>query len=145
MNTVTRPWDWISECWVSLLLSVHVVAAAADVVNAHAHTGSLYLGMCSSCPSCALFVLIVVFIFLQYSGKSGSGRVRAPLKKEQKQNVSKKLRVANLSSGQTNGLNSSLVFTPVQVDYPTQKCVCGCISLSLCCMFINVSVDTVAF
>ena len=52
-------------------------------------------------------------------GKSGSGRVRAPLKKEAKQNVSKKLRVANLSSGQTNGLNSSLVFTPVQVglDY----------------------------
>lgn len=49
------------------------------------------------------------------TGKSGSGRVRAPLKKEAKQNVSKKLRVANLSSGQTNGLNSSLVFTPVQV------------------------------
>ncbi|CAM9346167.1 unnamed protein product [Choristocarpus tenellus] len=48
------------------------------------------------------------------TGKSGSGRVRAPLKKEQKQSVSKKLRVANLSSGQTNGLNSSLVFTPVQ-------------------------------
>ncbi|CAN0285433.1 unnamed protein product, partial [Hapterophycus canaliculatus] len=47
-------------------------------------------------------------------GKSGSGRVRAPMKKEAKQNVSKKLKVANLSSGQTNGLNSSLVFTPIQ-------------------------------
>ncbi|CAN0395264.1 unnamed protein product [Pylaiella littoralis] len=47
-------------------------------------------------------------------GKSGSGRVRAPIKKEAKQNVSKKLKVANLSSGQTNGLNSSLVFTPIQ-------------------------------
>ncbi|CAM9410904.1 unnamed protein product [Ectocarpus sp. 4 AP-2014] len=47
-------------------------------------------------------------------GKSGSGRVRAPMKKEMKQNVSKKLKVANLSSGQTNGLNSSLVFTPIQ-------------------------------
>ncbi|CAN0379334.1 unnamed protein product, partial [Discosporangium mesarthrocarpum] len=42
------------------------------------------------------------------------GRVRAPVKKEQKQSVSKKLKVANLSSGQTNGLASSLVFTPVQ-------------------------------
>lgn len=50
-----------------------------------------------------------------FAGKSGSGRIRAPLKKETKQNVTKKLRVANLSSGQTNGLNSSLVFTPVQV------------------------------
>ena len=38
------------------------------------------------------------------------------MKKETKQNVTKKLRVANLSSGQTNGLNSSLVFTPVQVS-----------------------------
>lgn len=54
----------------------------------------------------------------QFSGKSGSGRVRAPMKKEAKQNVSKKLKVANLSSGQTNGLNSSLVFTPIQVRSP---------------------------
>lgn len=38
------------------------------------------------------------------------------MKKEVKQNSNKKLRVANLSSGQTNGLNSSLVFTPVQVS-----------------------------
>lgn len=39
------------------------------------------------------------------------------MKKESKQNVSKKLKVANLSSGQTNGLNSSLVFTPIQVTH----------------------------
>ena len=65
------------------------------------------------------YVILMFFARLFWltsdAGKSGSGRVRAPLKKEAKQNVSKKLRVANLSSGQTNGLNSSLVFTPVQV------------------------------
>jgi len=48
-------------------------------------------------------------------GKKG-GRLRAPPKKEKKQKLSAKnqRRVANVSSGATNGLASSLVFTPVQ-------------------------------
>mmetsp|Transcript_7347 Transcript_7347/g.9797 ORF Transcript_7347/g.9797 Transcript_7347/m.9797 type:complete len:526 (-) Transcript_7347:298-1875(-) len=46
-------------------------------------------------------------------GKAGS-RLRAPPKKEQKQKLKAQRRVANLSSGATNGLASSLVFTPVQ-------------------------------
>eukprot|EP00953_Heterococcus_sp_UTEX-ZZ885_P031647 16587-Heterococcus_DN1.PRE.7 len=46
-------------------------------------------------------------------GKAG-GKMRAPAQKEQKQTVTKKMRVANLSSGTTNGMSSSLVFTPIQ-------------------------------
>ena len=46
-------------------------------------------------------------------GKAGN-KMRAPAVKETRQKVSKKLRVANLSSGSTNGMSSSLVFTPVQ-------------------------------
>ncbi|CAM9483060.1 unnamed protein product, partial [Chrysoparadoxa australica] len=49
-------------------------------------------------------------------GKSGAGggRIRAPAKKEQKQSLSKRMRVATQSSGATGGMASSLVFTPVQ-------------------------------
>lgn len=47
-------------------------------------------------------------------GKSGSGRIRATAKKESKLGQSKRLKVTSLSGGATNGLASSLVFTPVQ-------------------------------
>eukprot|EP01084_Bolivina_argentea_P249208 417079_1 len=52
-------------------------------------------------------------------GTVGSGKVRAPQKKERKkllsQATSKRLRVANAGSGgNTGGISSSLVFTPVQ-------------------------------
>ena len=47
------------------------------------------------------------------------GKLRAPPQKEQKQKqkqqqLSKKMKIAAASSGATNGLSSSLVFTPMQ-------------------------------
>lgn len=45
-------------------------------------------------------------------GSKSSGSLRAPPKKEV--HLAKKQKVINASSGQTNGLSSSLVFTPVQ-------------------------------
>ena len=46
------------------------------------------------------------------SSKGQSGKVRAPQRKEIK--LAKKQKTVSASSGQTNGLSSSLVFTPVQ-------------------------------
>jgi U4/U6 small nuclear ribonucleoprotein PRP31 len=46
------------------------------------------------------------------SSTAESGKLRAPRKKEIR--LAKKQKVANVSSGQTSGLSSSLVFTPVQ-------------------------------
>mmetsp|Transcript_23042 Transcript_23042/g.33729 ORF Transcript_23042/g.33729 Transcript_23042/m.33729 type:complete len:503 (-) Transcript_23042:104-1612(-) len=46
------------------------------------------------------------------SSKGASGKLRAPQKKEVK--LAKKQKTISMSSGQTNGLSSSLVFTPVQ-------------------------------
>ena len=47
-------------------------------------------------------------------GVKDSGKLRAPIKKQAKL-LSKKLqKVVQQSSGQTNGLSSSLIFTPVQ-------------------------------
>jgi U4/U6 small nuclear ribonucleoprotein PRP31 len=46
------------------------------------------------------------------SAKGQSGKIRAPQRKEVK--LAKKQKVISASSGQTNGLSSSLVFTPVQ-------------------------------
>ena len=50
-------------------------------------------------------------------GSKESGRLRAPARKDQKVGLSKrqKTSMAGASSGATNGLSSSLVFTPVQV------------------------------
>ena len=45
-------------------------------------------------------------------GSHNTGKVRAATKKEV--HLAKKQKVVNMSSGQTNGLSSSLVFTPVQ-------------------------------
>jgi U4/U6 small nuclear ribonucleoprotein PRP31 len=45
-------------------------------------------------------------------GASDSGKLRGPQKKEVK--LLKKQKTITMSSGQTNGLSSSLVFTPVQ-------------------------------
>ena len=47
-------------------------------------------------------------------GKSGSGKVRMVARKESKLGQNKRLKVTSLSGGATNGLASSLVFTPVQ-------------------------------
>jgi Prp31 C terminal domain len=49
-------------------------------------------------------------------GKGGAGRMRAPMQKKVTQlNTAKRMKVAQLSSGNTNGLSSSIIFTPVQV------------------------------
>lgn len=49
------------------------------------------------------------------SSASGSGKLRAPQEKKVPNNANKKQKKAiSMSSGQTNGLSSSLVFTPVQ-------------------------------
>ena len=57
-------------------------------------------------------------------GKEG-GKLRAPSKKEKKTQISQKRRkMISMSSGVTNGLSSSLVFTPVQgieLANPTQQ------------------------
>ena len=47
-------------------------------------------------------------------GVKDSGKLRAPVKKQTKLLSRKQLKVVQQSSGQTNGLSSSLVFTPVQ-------------------------------
>ena len=47
-------------------------------------------------------------------GVKDSGKLRAPIKKQTKLLSKKQLKVVHQSSGQTNGLSSSLVFTPVQ-------------------------------
>jgi len=49
-------------------------------------------------------------------GSKDSGRLRAPARKDQKVGLSKRQKTAMVgaSSGTTNGLSSSLVFTPVQ-------------------------------
>ena len=47
-------------------------------------------------------------------GSKTGGKMRLPPKKEQKTTVKKMKRAIQMSSGATNGLSSSLVFTPVQ-------------------------------
>ena len=51
-------------------------------------------------------------------GSKDGGKMRAPQRKEQKVGLTKKQKTSTLSmsSGNTNGLSSSLVFTPV--NYP---------------------------
>jgi U4/U6 small nuclear ribonucleoprotein PRP31 len=46
-------------------------------------------------------------------GVKTNGKLRLPPKKEQKTAVKKMKRAIQMSSGATNGLSSSLVFTPV--------------------------------